>query len=303
MEQSPRSSSPSLSKPGTKSGRRRVSPIQYLLFAFTLVSVVGLALIFFFVITEGLPIFTKVGLFDFLFGKVWTPTSVPPHFGILYMMLTSIVLVIGSILLATPFGVGLAIFTVEYAPGPIKTLLKTLVELLAGIPSVVFGFFGIITLIPLSRKVIGGSGFGLAPAIMVLTVMILPTITAVSADALRAVPRENRLIIFALGGTRWQSIFRGVLPAAVRGILTGIILGMGRAIGETMAVLMVLGNTPLIPPIRLSQTAAAIPSEIALDMAYASGNHRTALFAMGAVLLVFATIIITAARAAGKSQQ
>lgn len=266
-----------------------------MLFVFALTSVVGLALIFLFVISEGLPVITKVGIFRFLFGGVWAPTR--GQFGILPLLLTSLILVIGSVIVAAPLGVSLAIFMAEYAPGPVRAWLKALVELLAGIPSVVFGFFGIIILIPLARQLFGGSGFGLIPAITVLSIMILPTITAVSADAIRAVPRENRLIIYALGGTRWQAIYRGVLPSALRGILTGIILAEGRAIGETMAVLMVLGNAPLMPK-TLNQPASALPSTIALDMAYASGDHRTALFAIGAVLLVVSAFLIFLARKA-----
>jgi phosphate transport system permease protein len=263
----------------------------------TLISLVGLALIFFFVVREGFPVFTKVGLGKFLLGREWLPTR--GLFGALPLILTSLILVLGSVTLSTPLGVGLAIYMVEYAPRPIRRLLKTIVELLAGIPSVIFGFFGIVVLIPLTRQFFGGSGFGLVPAIVVLAIMILPTITAVSSDAIRSVPRENRLIIFALGGTRWQSIWRGVLPSATRGIITGIILAIGRAIGETMAVLMVLGNAPLMPK-SLNQPAASLPSTIALDMAYASGDHRTSLFAIGAVLLVFAAVLIFAARRIGR---
>lgn len=279
---------------------RRVSPTQVALFIMTLISIVGLTLIFFFVIREGYPIFTKVGLGKFLLGREWLPTR--GLFGALPLILTSLILVVGSVLVSTPLGVGLAIFMVEYAPRPVRQFLKTIVELLAGIPSVIFGFFGITVFIPLTRQYFGGSGFGLIPAIVVLAIMILPTITAVSADAIRAVPRENRLIVLALGGTRWQTIRRGVLPSAFRGIVTGTILAEGRAIGETMAVLMVLGNAPLMPK-ALNQPAAAMPSQIALDMAYATGDHRTALFALGAVLLVFAAVLIFAARRVGRQKR
>lgn len=278
----------------------KTSPTQIALFIMTLMSVVGLALIFIFVIREGYPIFTKVGLVAFLFGREWFPTA--GKFGALPLIIASLIIVIGSVLLATPLGIGLAIYMVEYAPRLIRRWLKTIVELLAGIPSVIFGFFGIIVLIPLTRQIFGGSGFGLVPAMVVLAIMILPTVTAVSADAIRAVPRENRLIIFALGGTRWQSVWRGVLPPALRGILTGIILAEGRAIGETMAVLMVIGNAPLMPQ-GLNQPAAALPSTIALDMAYASGDHRTALFAIGALLLIFSAVLIFAARRIGRARQ
>ena len=277
----------------------RVSPTQAVLFVMTLLSVLGLTLIFFFVIREGYPIFTKVGLGKFLLGREWLPTQ--GLFGALPLILTSLILVVGSVLLSTPLGVSLAIFMTEYAPRAVRQFLKTIVELLAGIPSVIFGFFGIVVLIPLTRHYFGGSGFGLIPAIVVLAIMILPTITAVSSDAVRAVPRENRLIILALGGTRWQTIWRGVLPSAFRGIITGTILAVGRAIGETMAVLMVLGNAPLMPT-KLNQPASAMPSQIALDMAYASGDHRIALFALGAILLVFAAIIIYAARLVGRQR-
>ncbi len=279
---------------------RRVSPTQAVLFMMTLISVVGLALIFFFVIREGYPIFSKVGLGKFLLGREWLPTR--GLFGALPLILTSLMLVVGSVLVATPLGVGLAIYMVEYSPRPVRRFLKTIVELLAGIPSVIFGFFGITVFIPLTRHYFGSSGFGLIPAIVVLAIMILPTITAVSGDAIRAVPRENRLIVQALGGTRWQTVRRGVLPSAFRGIITGTILAEGRAIGETMAVLMVLGNAPMMPK-ALNQPAAAMPSQIALDMAYATGDHRVALFALGAVLLVFAAVLIFAARRVGRQRR
>lgn len=278
---------------------KKTSLTQKVLFSLTLISVVGLALIFFFVIREGLPIFTKVGIAKFLFGTEWLPTR--GKFGALPLILTSLIIVLGSVIVATPLGVGLAIYMVEYAPKAIKQTLNTIVQLLAGIPSVVFGFFGIIELIPLTARLFGGSGFGLVPAIAVLSIMILPTVTAVSADAIKAVPKENRLIIFALGGTRWQSVRRGVLPQAARGIITAVILAQGRAIGETMAVLMVLGNAPLMPK-SLNQPASALPSTIALDMAYATGDHRTALFAIGATLLVFSAGLIYLARTAGRQK-
>lgn len=278
---------------------KRTSLTQKVLFFLTLSSVVGLALIFFFVIREGLPIFTKVGLNNFLFGTEWFPTR--DKFGVLPLILASLIIVLGSVAVATPLGVGLAIYAAEYAPKVIRHALLTIVQLLAGIPSVVFGFFGIIELIPLTARFFGGSGFGLVPAIAVLSIMILPTITAVSVDAIKAVPRENRLIIFALGGTRWQAVRRGVLPSASRGIITAVILAQGRAIGETMAVLMVLGNAPLMPK-SLNQPASALPSTIALDMAYATGDHRTALFAIGATLLVFSAGLIFLARQAGRQK-
>lgn len=231
----------------------------------------------------------RIGLLSFLFGREWLPTR--GSFGILPMMLTSFIMVAASAIMATPLGVGLAIFMVEYAPASVRVVLRTIIELLAGIPSVVYGFFGIVVLVPLMRQIFGGAGFGIPAATIVLAIMIMPTITAISADAIRAVAKENRLIIYSLGGTKWQTIYRGVLPSSVRGIMTSVILGLGRAIGETMAVLMVLGNAPLMPS-RLDQPASALPSIIALDMAYASGDHRTALFAIGAVLLGFSSILI-----------
>jgi phosphate transport system permease protein len=270
-----------------------MSPAQAIFFLCAVFSLAGLALIFIFVIREGLPIFSKVGLKAFLLGQEWLPTR--GSFGALPLILSSLIIVLASVLLASPLGVGLAIYMVEYAPRPVRRWLKIIVELLAGIPSVVFGFFGIVILIPMARGWFGGSGFGLVPAALVLAIMILPTVTAVSADALKAVPRENRLIIYALGGTRWQAVYRGVLPSALRGITTAIILAEGRAIGETMAVLMVLGNAPLMPT-KIGQPAAALPSTIALDMAYASGDHRVALFGIGALLLFFSAGLIAAAR-------
>ncbi len=240
----------------------------------------------------------KKGFFEILFGKEWYPTR--GYFGFLPLIAGSAVVVGGAVLLATPISLMLSIFMTEYLRPTPRFLLRSLIELLAGIPSVVYGFIGIIILVPFVRNIWGGSGFGIIPASLVLAFMIMPIITAVSVNAIQSVPRDYRLTIFALGGTKWQSIWYGVLPSASRTIFAGIVLAVGRAIGETMAVLMVLGNTPFIPK-ALNQTVSALTSTIALDMAYASGNHRAALFSIALMLLILTLVLILIVRKLEKS--
>ncbi|MFZ3062556.1 MAG: phosphate ABC transporter permease subunit PstC, partial [Actinomycetota bacterium] len=189
------------------------------------------------------------------------------------------------LILGAPLAITTAIFLSEIAAPRVKAIVRPAVELLAGIPSVVYGFFGVVVLVPLARLLFGGSGFGLLTGWLVLAIMILPTIAAISEDAISAVPRGYREGSLAMGATQWQTIWRVVLPAARPGLISAVVLGMGRAIGETMAVLMILGNAPIIPR-TLTDPVGALTSIIALDMSYASGSHQAALFAMGIVLFL-----------------
>lgn len=184
-----------------------------------------------------------------------------------------------------------AIFLSEVAPKSVQKIVRPAVELLAGIPSVIYGFFGLLVVIPIVRSLFGGSGFGLLTGWIVLAIMILPTIATISEDAIRAVPRSYREASFAMGATKWQTIWRVILPAAKTGIIGAAILGMGRAVGETMAVLMVLGNAPILPK-SIAGPVATLTSIIALDMSYASGDHQTALFAMGIVLFIISFLFV-----------
>ncbi len=267
--------------------------LYYVFFLAAFFAVLSILLIFIFVGLKGLPIFSKVGVLEFIFGMDWTPTK--GHFGAFPLIVGSLLVTLGALVIGGPLGIAVAIFLAEIAPDWVRRIVRPAVELLAGIPSVVYGFFGIVVLVPISRKLVGGSGFGFLTGSIVLAVMILPTITTLSEDAIRAVPRKYIIGSLGLGATRWQTIRHVVLPAAAQGIISAIILGIGRAIGETMAVLMVLGNAPIIPT-SLGDPMTAITSVIALDMSYASGDHQIALFALGLLLLVFSMSLVAIVR-------
>ncbi|MCL5292054.1 MAG: phosphate ABC transporter permease subunit PstC [Actinobacteria bacterium] len=258
-----------------------------------LTAVVSVVLIFIFVAVKGAPIFATAGFTRLFFSMNWDPLK--GNFGMLPFIVGSFIVTLGALVLGAPLAIGTAIFLSEIAHDRIKRFIRPSVELLAGIPSVIYGFFGIILLVPLSRMLFGGSGFGLATAWIVLAIMILPTIAAISEDAISAVPPVYRMGSLALGATRWQTIKRVVIPTAMPGIVNAVVLGMGRAIGETMAVLMVLGNAPSVPK-SVASPASTLTSAIALDMSYASGVHQTALFAMGLILLAVSMVLITVVR-------
>ncbi len=267
--------------------------LRLLFFIAASTGVAVIFLIFLFVAVRGLPIFAHVGLVSFIFGTNWLPTE--NQFGALPLIVGSLLVTLGALIIGGPLGVGVAIFLAELAPQKVKNWVRPAVELLAGVPSVVYGFFGIMVIIPLVRKLFGGSGFGLITGSIVLGIMILPTIATLSEDALRAVPKAYKIGSLGLGASRWQTIRRISIPAASQGIVAAVILGIGRAIGETMAVLMVLGNAPIIPT-TLNQPMTAMTSVIALDMSYSSGEHQTALFALGLILLVFSMLLVSLVR-------
>jgi phosphate ABC transporter permease protein PstC len=257
------------------------------------VAVAGVALIFLFVGWRGWPIFAKVGLFQFLGGGVWHPTK--NEFGILTLIVNSLLATLGALALGAPLAVGTAVFLSEVASAKVRGFVRPAVELLAGIPSVVYGFFGLVLLRPIVAKFSGGLGFGLFTVWIILAVMILPTIAAISEDALRSVPEGIREASYAMGATKWQTIWRVLLPAAKIGIIDAIILGMGRAIGETMAVVMVAGNAPVIPN-GIFAPFLTLTTVIVMDMPYAAGDHRTALFGVAIVLFVISMIFVASIR-------
>ncbi len=267
--------------------REKILETIFLLCA--LAAVVGVLLVFFFVTYKGFPIIQNVGLKGFLFNMDWTPSQ--NQYGILTFVIGSFLVTLGALLLGAPMAIMTAIFLSEIAPKPVKKIVRPAVELLAGIPSVVYGFFGLLIVVPIVRTVFGGSGIGLLTGWIILAIMILPTIATISEDALRAVPRSYREASYGMGATRWQTIWRVVVPTARNGIIGATILGMGRAIGETMAVLMVLGNAPIIPT-SVTKPLGTLTSIIALDMSYASGDHQTALFAMGIVLFLISFFFV-----------
>jgi len=262
--------------------------IERVLLLLALSSVGSLALITIFIFLEGFPLILSVGLKDFILSSHWAPTK--GYFGILAMIISSVFVTLGAMVIGVPLGLSCAIVLAEFSPKRLKMILKPTLELLAGIPSVVYGFLGVIWLVPLIRNYLGGPGLSLLAGSIILGIMILPTVISISIDALTAVPDLYRDGSLALGATRWQTVRRVVLPAASSGIITAIILGMGRAIGETMAVIMVAGNALQIPTSVLDPVRT-LTSNIALELGYAAGRHREALFATGIVLFIIIMIL------------
>lgn len=264
--------------------------ISFLLFLCALVSVASLGIITFFIFQAGLPLIFRVGLGNFLESSLWNPSGDPQSFGIAAMILGSIWVTFGAIVVGVPLGLAVAIFSAEIAPPSLAMLIRPVIQLLAGIPSVIYGFIGLTILAPIIRATFGGPGLSVLTAALILGIMILPSIISISEDALRAVPRAYRDGSLAVGATRWQTIWRVLVPAARSGIVASVILGMGRALGETMAVIMMLGNALQVPRSPLD-SATTLTSNIGLELAYASGDHRDALFATGVVLFVLIMIL------------
>jgi phosphate ABC transporter permease protein PstC len=264
--------------------------IGVLLLATALGALIALGLITYFIFQAGVPLIAKVGLWQFLAGSSWSPTGKPPQFGIFPMIIGSLWLTFGSLVLGVPLGLAVAIFMVELAPPRLAAIMRPAIQLLAGIPSVIYGFIGLTLLAPLVRSAFGGPGLSVLTGAIILGFMILPSIIAISEDAMRAVPTAIREGAVALGSSHWQVITGVILPTARSGIIAGVILGMGRALGETMAVIMMIGNSLDIPTSVLD-SATTLTSNIGLELAYASGDHRQALFATGVVLFIFIMIL------------
>lgn len=253
-------------------------------FASALVAIIAIVVITVYIFVQGMPALIKIGILDFSFGQVWKPLE--NQFGIFPMIMASLLGTFGAVLLGGVIGLFTAIFLAEIAPPWLVAIFRPAIELLAGIPSVVYGFFGLVVLVPLIRHTWGGPGNSLLAVIIILSIMILPTIISISETALRAVPREYREGSLALGASPMKTIFKVLVPAAHSGILAAIVLGTGRAIGETMAVILVAGNTPLLPDSLLAPVRT-LTVNIAMEMGYAYGLHREALFATGVILFLF----------------
>lgn len=252
------------------------------------VSILAVALICIFLFANGLPTMAQVGAAEFLTGIKWKPLN--NLFGIFPMIIGSVYVTAGAILFGVPLGILCAVFMAGFCPKKLYPLLKPAIELMAGIPSIVYGFFGLVVIVPLMQDLFGGSGKSVLTASILLGIMILPTIVGVSESAIRAVPQSYYEGALALGDTHERSIFCAVLPAAKSGIMAGVILGVGRAVGETMAVIMVAGNQPVIPGSVLSGVRT-LTANIVLEMGYAEGLHRQVLIATGVVLFVFILMI------------
>lgn len=249
----------------------------------SLLSIGVIALMVLFIISEALPFFFEYGVLNFVFGFEWMPDL--NKFGIFPMILASLIITSLALAMAVPLSVSCSIFLEEIAPVRIKQIFKPLIQTLAGIPSVVYGFFGLTLLVPFVRQYFGGSGFSIFTASAILAIMILPTIISVSQDSIASVPQNLREASLALGSTQFQSIKNVVIPQASLGIFTAIILGISRAIGETLAVLIIIGNVPLIPS-SIFDSARTLTSNIALEMSYATGIHYNSLFATAIILFV-----------------
>ncbi len=266
--------------------KEKIMEIVFLLAA--CVSILAVALICVFLFANGIPAMKKIGFADFLLGTTWKPGN--DIYGIFPMILGSIYVTAGAIIIGVPIGLLTAVFLAWYCPEKIYKVVKPAVELLAGIPSVVYGFFGMVMIVPTIRYNMGGTGSSILAASILLGIMILPTIIGVSESAIRAVPGSYYEGSLALGATHERSIFRAVLPAAKSGIFAGIILGVGRAIGETMAVIMVAGNQARVPN-GILKGVRTLTANIVMEMGYAEGLHREALIATGVVLFVFILVI------------
>ncbi len=252
-------------------------------FITALTSILAVGLICFFLFANGLPAMSKIGVLDFLTGREWSPTDIPPVFGILPMIVGSLYVTAGAILIGVPIGVLTAAFLARVCPSKLYRIVKPGVDLLAGIPSVVYGFFGMAAIVPLT-------GNSILSACILLGIMILPTVIGLAESALRAVPEQYYEGALALGAGPYRSLFFVVLPAAKSGILAAVVLGIGRAIGETMAVIMVAGNQARMP-VSLLEGVRTLTANIVIEMGYAAELHREALIATGVVLFVFILII------------
>lgn len=253
------------------------------------VSILAVLLICWFLFSEGLPTIGEIGVLNFLTGTVWKPLE--NHFGILPMIVGSCYVTAGAIIIGVPVGLLCAIYMAKFCPRGVYRILKPAIDLLAGIPSIIYGFFGLMVIVPVMQQLTGTGGKGVLTASIMLGIMILPTIISVSEAAIRAVPESYYEGALALGATHERSVFFTTVPAAKSGIMAGIILRIGRAIGETMAVVMVAGNQPVIPE-SLTSGVRTMTINIVLEMGYAAkGMHRDALIATAVVLFVFILII------------
>lgn len=267
--------------------------MQGVFFIAACTSVLAVILICLFLFANGIPAMKEIGFFDFLSGEMWKPKN--EIFGILPMIVGSLYVTAGAVIIGVPIGILTAVFMSHYCPKAIYKPLKMATELLAGIPSVVYGFFGLVVLVPMIRTIgrdlgFGGNGSSILTASLLLGMMILPTVIGLTESALRAVPQHYYEGAVALGATHERSIFLVVLPAAKSGVIAAIVLGVGRAIGETMAVIMVAGNQARMPA-GIFRGVRTLTANIVIEMGYATGLHREALIATGVVLFVFILII------------
>lgn len=280
--------------------RFKEGAMQGVFFLTAITSIAAVATICIFLFWNGVPAMAEIGFFDFIGGQKWSPSNVPPSFGIFSMIIASIYVTAGAIVIGVPIGILTAVFLARFCPKPLYKVLKPATELLAGIPSIVYGFFGLMVVVPFIRDNFGGNGSSWLAASIVLGIMILPTIIGVSESSIRAVPESYYESALALGATKERSVFKTILPASKSGILAGVVLGIGRALGETMAVVLIAGNQVQIPS-GVTDGLRTMTANIVLEMGYSTGLHRQALIATGVVLFVF-ILLITLSMQAIKSR-
>jgi len=290
--------------------------VRYFLLGTALSCIIIVFLIFIFTMTEAWQSIEEIGLDTMLAGTIRRPGSIieteDAQFGLLPMIVGSILSTLGAVVIGVPLSIGTAILLAEVAPRAVRESVRPAIELLAGIPSVVYGLFGMVVLAPIIRKIDVQlhTGFGILNASIILAVMIIPTVTSIAEDAIRAVPRDYKEGSLALGGTHWQTIVKVILPASRSGILAAVVLGIGRALGETMAMIMVIGNSIAMPdplsdnPLTLFlNTARTLTGNIAVEINYAAGAHRSALFFTGVLLFLMIMLVNSTARLLMRSKQ
>ena len=253
-------------------------------------SIIAIVLICIFIFAGGVPFIKEYGLINFLFGTLWKPTDTPPSYGILPMVLGSLYITTGAIILGVPIGILTALYLAKFCNKKIYKFLKSSVNLMAGIPSIVYGLFALTVIVPFIRGIVGGTGMNIITASILLAIMILPTIIGISEAAIRAVPESYYEGSIALGASHEEAVMTVVLPAAKSGIISSVILGIGRAVGETMAVVFVAGNQARMPN-GITKGIRTLTTNIVLEMAYATDTHREALIGTAVILFVFILII------------
>ena len=269
-----------------KNFKEKLSERIFLLLALSALSV--LALITLFIFIKGVPLIAKVGLVNFVFGMKWAPSQ--GHYGIFPMIVGTVSVTLGAAIIGVPIAICCSIFLAEFAPVKLRNIFRPAIQLLAGIPSVVYGFWGVIFIVPMIRNYIGGPGLSILAGSIILAIMILPTIISITEVSILALPSQYKDGALALGLTHWQAIRYLLLPAAKSGIVAAIILGLGRAVGETMAVIMVVGNAVALPE-SILDPVRTMTTNIGIEMGYASGEHQQALFATGIVLFVIIMVM------------
>lgn len=264
--------------------------MEIIFFISACASIVSVILISFFMFSNGLPAIAEIGVLDFLLGKEWSPVNTPPSFGIFPMILGSLYITFGAVILGVPVGILTAIFLSKFCPKKYYRFLKPALNLMAGIPSIIYGFFGLVVLVPLSQQMFGGTGYSILTASVLLGIMILPTVIGLSEAAIRSVPESYYEGAVALGATHERSVIFAMVPAAKSGIISSVVLGIGRAIGETMAVVMVAGNQARMPN-GIFKGIRTLTANIVIEMGYAADLHREALIGTGVILFIFILLI------------